>query len=528
MRREQEDDDDSRPESPRAVLLSALGQSRDSLSLGERNSLRRPSRRERERRRSGTYRELLKLLVSEDMEVKQSRRTLEAALERLQGETQRAQLAEQRALELAARFKQVNDARIVAQRETDRLVQELQLYKNQLDVAQKELLRGEDLMRDLEAQRDDAEAVAAKARSVARRLREQQLVFKAREDGRRMGYEEGLQRGYDEAGLTPPHIARFPPDAQMQGGDEEEDDGVLDPPSAQTGIPPVPTSDVDTYEDPGPSRRRTRDYGAGTQGSRFTENMTPATVASMPLPEPRQSTGPQSWPAPPSRTDEEGWPRPTPIPTASPVPHHPPFSIVPDNWVPFTNEDNGISMPPPHELSRLPPALGQAGGDPRERPGSRQEMSGHRRAVSPRSMTESLPSTHISDFDILSAPRRSSGRDRVSVLSAIPEAEFSPPASDSRRRSSTMPEPVTFPTPSPRPDSGYVGSDTGRRPGSRNSRVDDVSAAGSSRRRHLSIQDEQPEEVRRSIANVTEWIDKQTPPQSVRSVFAFVVIQQSD
>ncbi|EPS98784.1 hypothetical protein FOMPIDRAFT_1024510 [Fomitopsis schrenkii] len=461
------------------------------------------------------------------MEVKQSRRTLEAALERLQGETQRAQLAEQRALELAARFKHVNDARIVAQRESDRLAQELQLYKNQLDVAQKELLRGEDLMRDLEAQRDDAEAVAARARSVARRLREQQLVFQAREDGRRMGYEEGLRRGYDEAGVTPPpRDARLPLGAQMQDGDEDEDDGVLNAPSAHTGaIPLVPPSDVDTYDDPGPSRRRTRDYGAGPQGSRFTENMTPATVASVPLPDPRQSTGPQPWPAPPSTTDEEGWPRPTPIRTASPAPHHPTYTVLPDNWVPSLNEDNGISIPPPHELSRPPPALGQADGGPRERTDSRQDLSAHRRPVSPRSITESLPSTHISEFDILSAPRRPNGRDRGSVLSAIPEAEFSPPASDPRRRSSAMPEPITFPAPSPQPESGYVGSDTGRRPGSRNSRVDDVSAAGSSRRRRPAVQDEQPEEVRRSIANVTEWIEKQTPPQSVRSVLSFVRLE---
>ena len=116
-----EDDDERRGESSRSAPPSALAQSRDSLSIAERNSLRRPSRRERERRRSSTYRELLKLLVSEDMEVKQSRRTLEAALDRLQAESQRAQLAEQRALELAARFKQVNEARIVAQREADRL-----------------------------------------------------------------------------------------------------------------------------------------------------------------------------------------------------------------------------------------------------------------------------------------------------------------------------------------------------------------------------------------------------------------------
>ncbi|TFY57901.1 hypothetical protein EVJ58_g6738, partial [Rhodofomes roseus] len=542
VRRESDEDGNVRSDSPRTALLSAIDQSRDSLSIADRNSLRRPSRRERERRRSSTYRELLKLLVSEDAEAKQSRRTLEVALERLQTENQRAQLAEQRALEMAARFKQVNDARIVAQREADRLSQELRLYRDQLDVAQKELLKGQDLMRDLEAQRDDAEAVAARARSTARRLREQQLVTLAREDGRRMGYQEGLRRGYEEVGVTPPSRidARVPPGRAMQGEyDDDGDDtgritppgqytsGVLNLPSPPTGAPPIPPSDVDTLDDPGPSRRRQNgDYAnTGAQGSRFMENMTPATMAPIPLPDRRQSSGPQSWPPPPSRdVDEEGFPRPIPIRTASPAPHHPDYSIPPDNYVPSVDSDNYISLPPPHELARAPPAIGQVDdpsrGPPDSRSGPSQSTSrdyAYRRPASPRSMTESLPSTNmtISDFDLVSAPRtRPSTRERGPILSAIPEAEFSPPSSDARARGGAMPEPVTFPVPSSRPESGYMGSDAGRRPSSRHSRRDDVSAAGSSRRRKPPpIQDEAPENVRHSNASVAEWLEKQSSPE---------------
>ncbi|KZT71523.1 hypothetical protein DAEQUDRAFT_763750 [Daedalea quercina L-15889] len=514
---EEDEEEITRSDSPRTALLSVPGQSRDSLNLAERNSLRRPSRRDRERRRSSTYRELLRLLVSEDMEVKQSRRTLEVTLERLRGETQRAQLAEERALDLASRFKQVNDARITAQREVDRLSQELQLYKNEMEVARNELRRGEDLMKNLEAQRDDAEAVAARARSTARRLREQQLVTLAREDGRRMGFEEGLRRGFEEAGVTPPpRNARLPLGSQMQDEEDEDDDTpVLDLPSAPT----VPPSDVDIFGDPGPSRRRQDgDYAAtGAQGSRFTENMTPATMASVPLPDQRHSAGPQSWPQPP-RVDEDGWPRPIPVQTASPPPHHPKYAVPPDSWVPSVDEDGRVLLPPPHEMSRPPPAPGQADDAPREQP-NRPNPSAYRRPASPRSMTDSLPSTNMtmSDFDLLSAPRsRPSGRDRAPVLSAIPEAEFSPPSSDARgTRSGVMPEAFTFPAPA-RPESGYVGSDAGRRPVSRSSRRDDVSATGSSRR-NPPIQDEAQENVRRSRANVQEWMDKQSPPESHRA-----------
>ncbi|KAH9938046.1 uncharacterized protein B0H18DRAFT_965246 [Fomitopsis serialis] len=516
VRREEDEGEDPPSESPRTALLSGIEQSRDSVSLAERNSLRRPSRRERDRRRSSTYRELLKLLVSEDMEVKQSRRTLETALERLQGETQRAQLAEQRALDLAARFKQVNDARIIAQRDADRLAQELRLYRDQLDVAQKELLKGEDLMKDLEAQRDDAEAVAARARSTARRLREQQLVTRAREDGRRMGYQEGLQRGYEEVGMTPPPRldARLPSGSRMEGDMDDDGDetgrvtpsrqytsGVLNLPSPPTGaIPPNPRSDVDTLDDPGPSRRRhAGDYpDAGVQGQ----------------------SGPQSWPPPPNM-DEEGFTRPIPIRTASPAPHHPSYTVLPDNYVPSVGSDNNILLPPPHELSRPPPTTRQTDDTMRAPPTLSQGVSqdyAHRRPASPRSMTESLPSTTMtmSDFDLLNAPRTrpSGGRDRGPVLSAIPEAEFSPPASDARARGGTMPEPITFPAPSSRPGSGYLGSDAGRRPGSRSSRRDDVSAAGSSRRRNPPIQDEPPENVRHSNASVADWLEKQASPES--------------
>ena len=43
---------------------------------------------------------------------------------------------------------------------------------------------------------------------------------------------------------------------------------------------------------------------------------------------------------------------PIPIHNAVPSPSHPPVNIPPDNWIPFKSSDNGIELPPPHELTK--------------------------------------------------------------------------------------------------------------------------------------------------------------------------------
>lgn len=49
----------------------------------------------------------------------------------------------------------------------------------------------------VEDQRDHAQASAWKAKDLARKLNEQRLVVMAREEGRKLGYSEGLSRGRD-------------------------------------------------------------------------------------------------------------------------------------------------------------------------------------------------------------------------------------------------------------------------------------------------------------------------------------------
>lgn len=43
---------------------------------------------------------------------------------------------------------------------------------------------------------------------------------------------------------------------------------------------------------------------------------------------------------------------PTPIHNAPPSPTHPPYDIIPDNYIPIANDSSEITLPPQHELSR--------------------------------------------------------------------------------------------------------------------------------------------------------------------------------
>ncbi|KAF8555434.1 hypothetical protein OG21DRAFT_904057 [Imleria badia] len=100
--------------------------------------------------------------------------------------------------------------------ELARLREEFKLYKLQFENVQKEILRARDIIDQVGSQRNEAEAEAASARTMARKLQEEKLVMLAREEGRRMGYQEGVYRGsrmgYNEGSgcLVTGPLDRFP------------------------------------------------------------------------------------------------------------------------------------------------------------------------------------------------------------------------------------------------------------------------------------------------------------------------------
>ncbi|KAI1796067.1 hypothetical protein LXA43DRAFT_988175 [Ganoderma leucocontextum] len=405
----------------------------------------------------------VKSLVNETIETRKLRKVLHAALDRLDSETRRSQEAERRALELAQRFKIVNDARVAGQQELDRTHAELRMYKVQLDNAQREILRGSDLVKDIEQQRDNAEAAAARARSMARRLKEEQLVMKAKEEGRREGYQEGLRRGYQQArGVS---LIEGPIDVPPAGVGPL---GIITGETPAGTRPAVDLGRTDPLDglsmmnlstpapDDMPFVSTFGQDGAGAQGSRFREIMaTPSTLRSVPLVGGSQ-VGPSGWPA--SQDDEARYIRPTAVQNAPPSPTHADYA---NGYIPAIGPDNVISLPPPHELHRAPSMVSAPPSTLSEEPRSASTLGvnprdyaygqrGHR--GSPRSFAESLPSTTISQFDLVSSPKTATRglRERSSGLSAIPEVsssmEFSP-GTEGRVRSSIIPEAIGFPIP---------------------------------------------------------------------------------
>lgn len=65
----------------------------------------------------------------------------------------------------------------------------------QLENAQREIFRAQEIINQVAKEKHDAEEDAARARTKARQLQEEKLVMTAREEGRRLGFQEGLSRG---------------------------------------------------------------------------------------------------------------------------------------------------------------------------------------------------------------------------------------------------------------------------------------------------------------------------------------------
>ncbi|GJE84547.1 hypothetical protein PsYK624_006230 [Phanerochaete sordida] len=392
----------------------------------------------------------MKLLVSEEGEAKQTRKFLRSALARLDNETVRAQEAEQRALELAERFKIVNDARLQAQQELQHVNEELRLYKVQYDNAQREISRGQDLLKALEAQRDDAETHAAKARSTARRLKEENLMMRARDEGRRAGYAEGLRRGLQQAriqGLRSDTDGGTDFNTADNGADDAYGtDSLADLPvrnltsptiSLQSPIPqhPIPPAVLQPGP-PGPSRFH--EHGIG---------ISPAPASAMLHDEPNP------WPDPlPDR--------PTPVANAPPSPRHQATHDLPLGYIPPLDPDGKIRLPPSHEVEHITPASPQPlhippPGTSRNRSdsdASAPSLAGdYGRYAKPQtpSVADSYQSfaasqsTTMSQFDLVNPPSPVQSRgDRRQALSTIQEvsssADYTPRHSPSIDRTASF------------------------------------------------------------------------------------------
>ena len=381
-----------------------------------------------------TSKELVRLLVHEEQESKELRGTLHDLTERLKDETQRADNAEQRARELVSRFKEAHEGHMSAKQETARVSEELRLYKLQLENAQREITRAQELLDAVEAQRHEAEEAAARARSTARKLKEEKIVQVARDQGRTEGIKEGLERGknlgYEEGRADGYARGRAAAAKEFIQKGYVRRDGYVTPGTDDMNMriissaPPTPPAESPpAREDP------------------------PLQPLDSPRTQPPPSTTP---PGPPPLTGSQ----PPSIFNLPLSPQRNSIEYPPDGYIPVVSDsDSRIRLPPPNELGPAPyvprnsptPVHAQPIPDPaRESPAlmipppvdrndtysdtdSINTPTGvrHRRPLRRRRSDDSA-STTFSQFDLIGPPTTNSARGnysgtRPNVLSAIVE-----------------------------------------------------------------------------------------------------------
>ena len=141
------------------------------------------------------HRDLAHMLSVSARDAKELRRGLSAAYSKLDQSRERASHAEKLALDILIRVREAEEEREKAMREASAVHEELGRYKALLDSAHGEIRRGQSLLQDQEHLRYEAEAAAARARDNARQMKQRRLIELAREQGRKMGYDEGIQAG---------------------------------------------------------------------------------------------------------------------------------------------------------------------------------------------------------------------------------------------------------------------------------------------------------------------------------------------
>ena len=251
--------------------------------------------------------------------------------------------AEERVLEIAQRFNAVNEARVQAQAEAAKLSAELGMYKLQLDNAQQEIYKAQDVLRKVEDERDDAAAEATEARDTARRYREEHMVYLAREEGRKMGYLQGLRHA--QMGYVGTETIEFPNSYTTDTisnrrllMDEPFDDtlqNVFDDEQSVTddGISTVPSRPL--YMSRNVARNVELTSNAPRQSQAASHHLTLG------------SNRPTTW-AGRSPTDDT-----FPVPVHNGFPHpHPETRVPPDGWIPRSEDGSHIAIPPPHEFER--------------------------------------------------------------------------------------------------------------------------------------------------------------------------------
>ncbi|KAK7467535.1 hypothetical protein VKT23_004589 [Stygiomarasmius scandens] len=142
---------------------------------------------------------LVKLLVTEESNTRQTRKLLDSAFDKLQSASKRALEAEmqKRRAEDTALMQQTQLTMDVdeARRAASRAQHEVEMYKIRLHQLELEAQEAQETIKAAQEMKDDAERSAAKARATARKFKLEVAKIAARARGKEEGYYEGLRRG---------------------------------------------------------------------------------------------------------------------------------------------------------------------------------------------------------------------------------------------------------------------------------------------------------------------------------------------
>jgi hypothetical protein len=205
------------------------------------------------------------------------------------------------------------------------------LYKFQLETAQNEIHRAQSVFNIVEQERYHAELRGAKSRTTARKLKEEHKIHLAREQGRRLGMQEGFEAGrlgvFTDERVDDPAPSIFG-STQNYGYYEagDFDNEALDSPDDS-----VTTEDL--YLSP----------------PRNLASIPPATNTP-PIPPPAPFAVPTTGRLSPIFVPFHDI-HPTPVHNEAPHPRHEHINIPPDGFIPSTGPNELPQIPPPHEFS---------------------------------------------------------------------------------------------------------------------------------------------------------------------------------
>ena len=199
------------------------------------------------------------MLSVSSRDAKELKRGLSAAFDKLDQSRVRASHAEKLALDMLLRVREAEQERVNAMRQSSTAREELGKYKALLDNAHGEIRRAQQMLQDQEQLRYEVESTAARARDNARLMKQRRLVDLAREQGRKIGFNEGIQAGQrigyheEDGGPYQNEGARF-----REMFDESKyqlDDFDQAPPFRETYPNPLSPHDSDVLPTPLPRRQ---------------------------------------------------------------------------------------------------------------------------------------------------------------------------------------------------------------------------------------------------------------------------------